>query len=101
MTTGQKWGFGIGIGSLVIAIGVVSYLLYKEKKQGCSCGGNLTPTDTTTVTTSAAARMAYSQLVNQTIPMPSNGKCPDGYIVGANGTYCKRLTTKDLGGGLG
>lgn len=32
MTKGQKWGFGISIGVLVIGLGVVSYMLYKEKK---------------------------------------------------------------------
>jgi hypothetical protein len=32
MTKGQKWGFGLGIGVLVIGMSIVSYLLWKEKK---------------------------------------------------------------------
>lgn len=89
MTTGQKWGFGLTIGALFIGVSVVSYLLYKEKKKDCACNGAVPKTTATTATNIAA----------RTIPLPSNGVCPDGYMKGADGTYCKPMTSKDLGGG--
>lgn len=58
MTTGQKWGFGLGIGALVIGLGVLAYFYSKEKKMHTELRDVVTPPPVNAATLVAVENVA-------------------------------------------